>query len=136
MNTHPATVEPVLRTRRVADFAARISLRDISAKYRGGVLHQCSGVLLSVVAWVLLMLGLAQFFLAAVQQQAEQLGASLDLTAQGQSYCLAGLLLLAVSVPQWFWGKRRVMACLETDGQTANSVSAYGRGRLHVPGVA
>ncbi len=109
---HGLTVQPGLRSDRIAQFAVRSDIRAISLGYRSGTLQKYSGIFISAVAWIVFLIGIAYFLLAAMQQQAEQLGTSLDSTARGISYCISALLLLAVAVPQWVMGERRLSRLL------------------------
>lgn len=78
--------------------------------------------MVSLVAWVLFLVGLAHFLIAAMQQQTEQLGASLLSTARGTNYGLAALLLLFVALPQWVMGQRRLETLLR-HGESARRIS-------------
>ena len=109
---HALTAQPGLRSTRVTSFAVRNDIRAISLGYRSGTLQKYSGIFISAVAWIVFLIGLAYFLLAAMQQQAEQLGPGLDSTERGISYCLSAILLLAVAVPQWVMGERRLSRLL------------------------
>ena len=111
---HGLTAQPVLRTTRVTQFAVRSDIRAISIGYRSGTLQKYSGIFISAVAWIVFLIGLAYFLLAAMQQQAEELAPSLYSTERGISYCLSAILLLAVAVPQWVMGERRLSRLLAT----------------------
>ena len=111
---HGLIAQPIVRSNRVDTFAARNDLRALSIGYRSGTLQKYSGVFISAVAWVVFLIGFAYFLLAAMQQQAEELGASLDSTGQGIRYCVSAILLLAVAVPQWVMGERRLTRLLSS----------------------
>ncbi|HMU40551.1 MAG TPA: hypothetical protein PKE31_16195 [Pseudomonadota bacterium] len=117
-----ARVQPALHTVSVKHFAARIHLRAVSVGYCVGQLQKGAAVLVSLVAWVLFLVGLAHFLIAAMQQQTEQLGASLLSTARGTNYGLAALLLLFVALPQWVMGQRRLETLLR-HGESARRTS-------------
>lgn len=109
---HGQTAQPLVRSNRVDTFAVRNDIRALSISYRSGTLQKYSGVLISAVAWVVFLIGIAYFLLAAMQQQAEELSAGLDSTGQGIRYCLSAMILLAVAVPQWVMGERRLSRLL------------------------
>ncbi len=109
---HGLTAQTGIRSSRVNSFAVRSDIRALSIGYRSGTLQKYSGIFISAVAWVVFLIGLAYFLLAAMQQQAEELSAGLDSTERGISYCLSAIILLAVAVPQWVMGERRLSRLL------------------------
>jgi len=111
---HGLTAQTGIRSSRVTDFAVRSDIRTLSLTYRSGTLQKYSGIFISAVAWVVFLMGMAHFLLAAMQQQAEELGAGIDSTERGISYCLSAIMLLAVAVPQWVMGERRLHRLLAT----------------------
>lgn len=111
---HGLTAQTGVRSNRITDFAVRNDVRALSLGYRSGTLQKYSGIFISAVAWVVFLMGMAHFLLAAMQQQAEELGAGIDSTERGISYCLSAIILLAVAVPQWVMGERRLHRLLAT----------------------
>ena len=104
----PAGVSPALRDRSVDNFAARSNLRTPPIGTALFTLQKCSGIVLSVVAWLIFLAGLAHLILAAVHNQQGELGLGLDSTVAGAKYCLASFVLGGVGLPQWVIGARRL----------------------------
>lgn len=99
-----SVLQPPLRGGRVGSFAARKNLRSTPF----WILQKCLGMALTGMGWLVFLGGLAYLILAAVHNQAEELGRGLDSTATGAQLCLASFLLVAAGLPQWLSANRRL----------------------------
>lgn len=104
----PAGLSPVLRDHSVDNFAARSNLRTPPVNSALLILQKCLGIVLSTVAWLVFLAGLAHLIIAAVHNQQGELGLGLDSTVMGAKYCLASFVLGAVGLPQWVICARRL----------------------------
>lgn len=99
-----SVLQPPLRGGRVGSYAARNNLRTTPLWF----LQKCLGMALTGVGWLVFLAGLAYLILAAVHNQAEELGRGLDSTATGAQLCVASFLLVAAGLPQWLLADRRL----------------------------
>jgi hypothetical protein len=101
---------PALRGERVVPYAVRNELRTPQLPTWLATLQKCAGVTLVSAAWLVFLWGMANLILAALHNQAGELGLGLDSTMAGGKSCLASFLLFAVGVPQWVMGERKLKA--------------------------
>lgn len=97
-------LSPALRRHRLRYYAPRNLLRTPQAL----VLCRWVGVALAMTAWIVLLLGLAHLFLAAVRNYEGELGLGLDQTLTGARACGLSALLGAVGVPLWVRAEGRI----------------------------
>jgi hypothetical protein len=91
--------------RRIDSFALRRLLRR---KLDAPAVLRCLGVSLCMIAWMLLLLGLAHFVVAALHNRNGELGLGLDATLLGGEVCLLSFALATAGVPLWVRAERRL----------------------------
>lgn len=109
--TSPA-LSPSLRDHSAEGFAAQSGLRTQNRLPYPAILQKCLGIAFSCTAWILFLAGLAHFVIAALHNQAGELGLGLDSTVGGAKYCLASFALAGIGLPQWVRGNRRLAAAV------------------------
>ena len=92
----------------VGDFAVRSILRTRPSAASLLTLQRCAGIALSMLAWIVMLAGLAHLVVAAVRNREGELGLGLDATIQGAQVCLLSLGIGAVGVTLWVLAELRL----------------------------
>jgi hypothetical protein len=85
----------------VDGFAVRTGLRTPAIFASPLTLQRCAGIAISMMAWVVMLAGLAHLFVAALRNREGELGLGLDATIHGAQACMLSLALGAIGVPLW-----------------------------------
>lgn len=107
LRTEPALI-PALRTDRVDRFAVRTDLRTGSPFPVGSALQKCAGMVLTACAWLAILWGMAHLVIAALHNQAGELGQAVDVTRLAGRILLAAVVLAGAGVPQWVLAERKL----------------------------
>lgn len=99
---------PAVRGGSVAPFAVRNQVRRAPLLPSLPILQKCAGIFLTATAWLVFLLGMAYLLVAAVHNQAGELGLGLSATMSGTKLCLGSFLLAACGVPQWVMAVRKL----------------------------
>lgn len=93
---------------RAVEFAVRSGVRTQIGGVRVVTLQRCAGIGLSMVAWIVLLLGMAKLVLAAMHNRDGELGLGLDATMAGAGACAVSAVLAAIGVPVWVAAERKL----------------------------
>jgi hypothetical protein len=89
-------------------YAVRSALRSTAVMSSALTLQRCAGIALSMMAWLVMLAGLAHLCVAALRNREGELGLGLDATIHGAEACLASLAIGAVGVPLWVLAELRL----------------------------
>lgn len=101
--------------RRVVDFAVRTPLRTGIPERTLRVLQRCAGIVLTMIAWIVFLGGLAHFVIAALHNREGELGKGLDATILGAYACAASVILAGIGVPNWVFAERKLRNLAKAD---------------------
>jgi hypothetical protein len=89
-------------------FAVRSGLRTPAVFASPLTLQRCAGIAVSMMAWIVMLAGLAHLCVAALRNREGELGLGLDATIHGAQACLLSLALGALGVPLWALAELRL----------------------------
>jgi hypothetical protein len=107
-----AALSPALRRGGLAYHAVRNLLRIHPASWYASdetvALRRWAGIAFSMGAWLVLLVGLAHLFVAAMHNRDGELGLGLESTLIGARSCLVAGALAVLGVPLWVAAERRI----------------------------